>query len=87
MRHDLVANTLTKDTVYQETFMGEKFHELVENKIFAEKSFVDCSLVLLKDATPPNFAMKTFANSHKTSKFTKVFSLESIPLYGTIMIN
>ena len=25
---------------------------------------------------------KTFANSHKTSKFAKVFSLESFPLYG-----
>ena len=60
MRHDSVANTLTKDTVYQETFMEEKFHELVENKIFAEKSFVDCLLVLLKDATPPKFCDENF---------------------------
>ena len=60
MRHDLVANTLTKDTIYQETFMGEKFHELVENKIFAEKSFMDCSLVPLKDATPPKFCNENF---------------------------
>ena len=35
-----------------------------------------------KDATPPNFAEKTFANRHKTVKFAKVFSLESFPLYG-----
>ena len=28
------------------------------------------------------FAEKTFANSHKIAKFTKVFSLESFPLYG-----
>ena len=35
-----------------------------------------------KDATPSNFAEKTFANSHKTAKFAKVFSLESFPLYG-----
>ena len=60
--------------------------ELVENKIFVEKTFADCSLVLpivpLEDATPSNFAEKTFANSHKTSKFVKVFSLESFPLYG-----
>ena len=33
-----------------------------------------------KGATCPNFA---FANSHKTAKFVKVFSLESFPLYGT----
>ena len=31
---------------------------------------------------PPNFVEKTFANSHKTTKFTKVFSLESFPLYS-----
>ena len=34
-----------------------------------------------KDAMPPNFAEKTFANSYKTAKFTKVFSFESFPLY------
>ena len=35
-----------------------------------------------KDATLPNFTEKTVANSHKTTKFAKVFSLESFPLYG-----
>ena len=30
-----------------------------------------------------NFMEKTFLNSHKTVKITKVFSLESFPLYGT----
>ena len=34
-----------------------------------------------KDAMPPNFTEKTFANSHKTVKSAKVFSLESFPLY------
>ena len=29
-----------------------------------------------------NFAEKTFANSYKTSKFVKVFSLKSFPLYS-----
>ena len=29
------------------------------------------------------FVEKTFANSHKTAKFAKVFSLKSFPLYGT----
>ena len=57
------------------TFMGNNFHELVECKLFAEKTFVDCSLVLQKDATLPNFVEKIFANSHKTSKFPKNFLL------------
>ena len=30
----------------------------------------------------PQISQKTFANSDKTSKFMKVFSLESFPLYG-----
>ena len=48
-----------------------------------EKTFVDCSLVLPpKDAMPPNFTVKTFANSCKILKFTEVFSLKSFPLYG-----
>ena len=64
------------------TFAEENFRELVENKIFTEKTFTDCSLVPPKDATPLNFAEKTFAISHKTSKFVKVFSLESFQLYS-----
>ena len=35
-----------------------------------------------KDALPPNFTKKTFANSNKTLKFTKVVSLKSFPVYG-----
>ena len=35
-----------------------------------------------KDATPPNFAEETFAYSHKTVKFVKVFYFKSFPLYG-----
>ena len=49
----------------------------MESKIFAKKTLADCSLVLPKYAMPPNFA-----NSHKTSKFVEVFSLESFTLYG-----
>ena len=44
---------------------------------FCEKTFVKCSLVLPNDATPQNFT-----NSHKSLKFTKVFSLKSFLLYG-----
>ena len=67
------------------TFEGENFHELVKNMIFMEKTF--CRLLAFavpKEAMPPNFAEKTFANSHKTTKFTEVFSLESFPLYSTL---
>ena len=40
------------------------------------------TLAMPKDATSPNFTEKTFANSHKTSKFAKVFSLEKFPAWG-----
>ena len=53
----------------------------MKNTIFAEKTFADCSLLLRQKATLPNFAEKTFKNSHKTVKFMKVFSLERFPLY------
>ena len=49
---------------------------------FAVKTFTDCALMPPKVATPTNFAVKTFANTHKTSKFAKVFSLESFLLYS-----
>lgn len=41
---------------------------------------MDCLLVPSKDATCLSFAEKTSVNSHKTSKFEKVFfSLKSLP--------
>ena len=46
------------------------------NNFSWRKPFADCSLLLPKDAMPPNFAAKTFMNSHKTLKFVKVFFLE-----------
>ena len=64
------------------TCAGENFRELVESKICTKKNFAKCSLVLPKDTTPPNLAEKTFANSHKTLKLVKVFSLKSFPLYS-----
>ena len=42
-----------KTTKHDITFVEENFRELVENKIFSEKTFVDCLLVPPKDATPP----------------------------------
>ena len=60
---------------------------MVENKIFTEKNFVDCLLVLPKDTMPSNFIEKIFTNSHKTSKFTKLFSFEGFPLYDIATSN
>ena len=70
-------------------------HILYSGKLLREKTFADwwkydfrgenfCGLLAFaapKDAMPPNFTEKTFANSHKTVKSAKVFSLESFPLY------
>ena len=38
-----------------------------------------------KNVMSPNFTEKTFANSHKASKFAKVvfFFLATFPLYGS----
>ena len=33
----------------------------------------------------PNFEEKTFVYSHKITKFAKVFSLKSFPLYGSVI--
>ena len=45
-----------------------------------ENIFVDCSLVLpIKDTMPPNLIEKP---PQIATKFSKVFSLESFPLYG-----
>ena len=55
--------------------------QIGENTVFAEKIFA-CAVP--KDTTPPNFVDKSFANSHKTAKFVKVFSCESFLLYGTL---
>ena len=34
----------------------------------------------------PNFMEKTFVGGSQTVKFVKVFSLESFPLYGTVVV-
>ena len=60
------------------TFEGENFRELVKIR---ENFHRLLGYTVPKDASPPNFMKKTFVNSHKTAKFTKVFSLKSFPLY------
>jgi len=64
-------------------FRGRKLSRIGEKYDFHGENFSQIArFATRKDAIPPNFAEKTFANSHKTVKFTKVFSLESFPLYG-----
>ena len=70
-------HTIVQSTVSWETFEGENFHELVKSRFSRLLAFAKP-----KDTAPPNFAEKTFANSHITVKFAKVFSLESFLLYG-----
>ena len=58
---------------------------LVKNTIFRGKNFRGLlTFAAPKDAMPPNFVEKTFADSHKSVKFAKVFSLESFLLYDII---
>ena len=68
-----------------ENFRGRKLLRFGGNKIFMEKGFADCLVLLPKDATPP-ILWKTFANIYKTSKFMKGFSFESFLLYGMHLI-
>ena len=65
-------------------FRGRKLSQFGGKKILVEKTFAG---VTAKRCHAPNFTKKTFANSCKTSKFKKAFSLESFPLYGTSFQN
>ena len=67
-------------------FRGRKLSRIGGNSIFAEKLLRIARFCSAKGRHAPNFAEKTFAYSHKTVKFAKVFSLESFPLYGTVFI-
>ena len=64
-------------------FRGRKLSRIGENMIFAEKLSRIAHFCHAEGRHVPNFAEKTFACSHKTAKFAKVFSLECFPLYGT----
>ena len=82
---DVSMQNREKATFYTclNSFEGENFRKLVKNTIAVDKTFVNLACFCrAKDTMPTNFAEKTFANSHKTVKFTKVFSLESFSLYG-----
>ena len=64
-------------------FQERKLSRIDEKYNFREENF--CRLLAFavpKDAMPPNFGEKTFANSHKTVKFVEVFSFESFLPYG-----
>ena len=59
-------------------------YRIVEN--FRRKNFRRLLTCDTKGTTPPNLVKKTFMNSQKTSVFVKVFSLESFPLYGSVLL-
>ena len=65
-------------------FQGRRLLQSGEKYIFRGENLRGLlAFAVLKDATPLNFAEKTFANSQKTTKFAKVFSLESFRyIYG-----
>ena len=69
-------------TVQQQTFEGENFRESTGSENFTEKTFTDCLKLNISGCSmPQNFVDKTFMDGSRTLKFTKVFSLESFPLY------
>ena len=57
-------------------------YRIAEN--FCEENFCGMLTCLPTDAMPQNFAEKTFANSHKTSKFVKLFSLKGFLPHGML---
>ena len=66
-------------------FRGRKLLHFGGNQIFAEETFVDCSLVSLpKNATPPILWRKLPRIATKPQNSRNVFSLKSFPLYGTM---
>ena len=74
--HILVSNHSCMANFSQ---IGEKYNFRIEN-FHGLLAFA-----MPKDTMTQNFAEKTFANSHKTMKFTKVFSLEIFPLYSIVL--
>ena len=69
-------------------FRGRKLLRIGGKYDFCQENFHGLlAFAAPKDAMPPNFAEKTFVNSHKTAKFAKVCSCESFPLYGIRTIN
>ena len=81
----LHTTRLLRGILYSGNFLRERIGEKCD---FHGESF--CRLLtfaMSKDATPPNFTVKTSANSHKTAKFVKVFSLECFPIYSMYIKN
>ena len=75
----LSHNRVLQKLPYSGKFSREKcFMNYIHRKNFRE--LVACAT---KGCHTPYFVEKTFANSHKTSKFAKVFTLKRFPLYGS----
>ena len=64
-------------------FRGRKLSEIGEKYKFSQRKLPwFAHFCHAKGHHATIFAEKTLANGHRTTKFTKVFSLESFPLYG-----
>ena len=72
-------------TVQRETFEGENFSKLVKSRFSQRKLSRIAHFCSAKGRHTPNFTEKTFTYNHKTTKFAKVFSLKSFPLYGMVL--
>ena len=72
----------TQNSTYMYRIVGN-FRELVKIRFSRRKHLRIARFCLAKGCHTPKFVEKTFAYSHKTAKFTKVFSLKSFLLYGT----
>ena len=65
-------------------FQGRKLSRIGEKYDFPGENFHGLlTFAMPKDATPQILQGETFVYSHKTTKFAKVFSLNSFPLYGS----
>ena len=84
--HNAVSSTNFSSIPYSGKLSRENFCKLVKNTIFSKKFCGLLAFAAPKDTMPQNFAEKTFTNSHTTTKFAKVFSLESFPLYGGVVV-
>ena len=76
---ELHALTVINSWLYYR--IAGNFHKMAKNRFSRRKLSQIARLYRAKDATPPNFAEKTFANSHKTRNLRK-FSPLNFPQYG-----
>ena len=76
--HELVKNTIFTEKTFADCSL--LLHQRTPHPKFHRKLSRIAHFCCTKGCHTPNFTEKTFANSHKTVKFAKVFFLESFQL-------